>query len=418
MYCEQCGKWNEDGRKNCFSCGSPLRVEKMKAEEEKSPKAGKEKKQASSADLAAMEKELHQLNQKGKPILAFVIACLVLVGIVMVLVDQIPERYGAKRDAEIFETAMLSGQWEQAFSCLYMPDETSPMLTEAVFVDVMNHSGASGFRNLELEEVNSTPEQKVFKAVYDTAEETQKTDYLTMCPTGNKKFLFMKEWKVDPVTVCVDDVTIIVPDDAEMLLNGLSPVGDSVGNSESYTVEYRIPKMFAGSWTVELQAEHRVPYYEDIQVSDDNTAFSFEGVEMEPDQALMDSLIQQFGQDYQAILEASVNQEDFSVVEQYFTNQAIQEGRAQTLYANGCSQAFDPERGTGIIRYELSDMTGTLLPLVKSGYAVAGDVVMEIHTGLSRSYIKDGMELSETKDSTGLLCLHQEDGRWKIQSFS
>lgn len=481
MYCEQCGKWNEDGRKNCFSCGSPLKIgnipeeaeEKVQESADKKTTAGKRttgrtgsgranskrtnsdrtrvnktaadrsavdrsaadrtaanrttakessvkkerRRPASSEDLAAMEKELQQLNQKTLPVAALIMASLVMVIILVVLFDQIPKRYGPKKDAEAYETAILSGQWDAAYEYLYMPGENSKMLTKETFANVMDRSGASGFRDLVVEEVSSTDEQKVFSAVYDTAEGT-KTDYLTMCPTGNKKMLFMKEWKVDPVTVCTTDVTITVPEDTELLVNGMKPETEPVMHREAYTKEYTIPKMFMGIYSIELQAENRDPYYDDIQVSAENRAFSYEGITMEPDQALMDALIQQFGQNYQAILEASVNRADFSTVEQYFTRQAVEEGRAQNLYANACSQAYDPERGTGIIRYQMSDIKGQPVSIVKSGYAVDGDVVMEIRSVMSYSYIKDGMEMSDTQNSAGLLCFHQEDGQWKIQSFS
>lgn len=511
MYCEQCGKHNEDGKQFCYNCGAPLiPVEKKRdnpagngkiqppkrqlAGAEKNPSfyagrsqsspetkegeqesAGrskeerkKESKKTSSVrrergktsadgtgkhseksasvrkesgkpsveseekqaekrrsfavteeELAAMEKELHQLDKGKNPLLALIVALLVFAAVVAVLMIRLPKMYGAKQEAAGFETAMLSGKWEDAYGYLLFEEETSPYLTQSLFGQVMARKGASGFRDLQVEEMGTTDGKKVFSATYETAEGIQ-TDYITLKQTGEKKFLFMDQWKVDPDTVCVSDVTIAVPSEASLSLNGVAVDADPVIKEEEHSAEYTFSRLFKGIWTARLEAENRAPYQTDIEVTADsgNGNISLTGAELYPDQELMDSVLNQFAQDYQAILEASVNREDFSVVEKYFAKEAIQEGRAQNMYANACSQAFNPETGSGIVKYELSDISANFVPIVKSGYAKAGDLVMEIQSIMTYTYIDDGLEKSDTQQSVGLLCYHQEDGQWKIQSFS
>ncbi|MDO4489950.1 MAG: zinc ribbon domain-containing protein [Lachnospiraceae bacterium] len=491
MYCEQCGKHNEDGKKYCYSCGSPLMPENSKkqgtvgagkteksirslagaqktpsfyvkeqdsvtegAAEKKTAKAAgkkaenkkaknaenikmipaegrKEKKDEAAVgtqkktegkqgtDLEAMEKELRQLNKKKSPAAALIVALLVFAATASVLAVRIPKLYGPAAEAAGYETAVLSGKWEDAYSCLNLAQETSEFLSKEMFEKVMKRSGASGFRNLTLEEVGSEEDRKVFAATYDTAEGSH-TDYVTLCATGEKKLLFLKEWKVDPSTVTVSNVTVAVPQEAELKLNGLEPEGEGLLNQEEHTKEYTFERLFAGIWEAELQAENRAVYCQDLEITGDceNQVVSMAAAELYPDQTVMDGILNQFVQDYSAILEASVNRADFSEVEQYFASQAIEEGRAQNLYANACSQAYDPERGSGIIRYELSDITAQFVPILKSGYAREGDIVMEIHSVMSYSYVDNGVEKNNTQASVGLLCYHQEDGQWKIQSFS
>lgn len=456
MYCEQCGKHNEDGKQFCYNCGAPLIPVEEKQEipavrgnahpqmrplagAEKNPSFYAEKKQSkpetadaerqqieenssfsvTEEELEAMEKELHQLDKRKNPMIALIAALLVFAAVVAVLMIRLPKLYGAKQEAAGFETAMLSGKWDEAYTHLFFGDEASPYLTQACFEQVMARKGASGFRELQVEEMGTTDGKKVFSATYETAEGSQ-TDYITMRQTGEKKFLFIDEWKVDPDTVCVSNVTVAVPSEATLSLNGVPAQAEPVIKEEDHSASYTFTKLFAGIWTAQLEAENRAPYQADIEVTADaeDGTISLASAELYPDQALMDSVLNQFAQDYQAILEASVNREDFSVVEKYFAKEAIQEGRAQNMYANACSQAFNPETGSGILRYELSDISANFVPIVRSGYAKAGDLVMEIQSNMTYTYIDDGLEKSDTQQSVGLLCYHQEDGQWKIQSFS
>lgn len=454
MYCEQCGKHNEDGKQFCYNCGSSLiPVERKMAKNagngkkqpqmrplagaEKNPSFYANKKQVSSEttekkvepaqndfsvseeELKAMENELRLLDKKKNPAVLLIAALLIFAAVVAVLMVRLPKLYGAKQEAAGFETAMLSGKWDTAYDHLFFDEETSPYLTKEVFAQVMERKGASGYREMQVEEMGSQDEKKVFSATYETAEGT-KTDYITLTPTGQKKFLFMNEWKVDPDSVCVSNVTIAVPIEADLSMNGIAVESEPVIKEDEHAAEYTIPKLFAGIWTAELQAENRAPYQTDVEVAADteNGTISLASAELYPDQTLMDAILNQFAEDYQAILEASVNREDFSVVEKYFAAEAIQEGRAQNMYANACSQAYDPATGNGILKYELSDISANFVPIVKSGYAKAGDLVMEIQSTMSYTYMDGGLEKSDTQQSVGLLCYHQEGDKWKIQSFS
>lgn len=467
MFCDQCGKRNEDGSKFCVNCGSPLIKEKT-SERRRSEKGSAEKKttekrttdkrttekkttaykrtadttsaqkksksrktaetgktadirksSVSAEELAAMENELKQLNKSKSPLIALIVALLVFAVALAVLFIKLPKLYGAEQEVTGFETAMLSGNWEDAYAYLYMEGEASPFLSKDMFVQVMSRTGASGFRNLVVQEAGTLEDKKVFSVSYETSEGTENTT-VTMCPTGNKKLLFLDEWKVDPATVCISNVKVTIPSEASLRLNGLDPETEPVENAAEQSREYTFAKLFAGIWQAELKAENRADYYTDITVSKDveNGVISLIGAELYPDQALMDSILSQFTQDYQAILEASVNREDFSVVEKYFASDAIQEGRAQNMYANACSQAYNPETGSGIVGYELSDITATFVPIVKSSYAKTGDLVMEIQSTLTYTYIDEGVEKSDTQTSKGLLCYHQENDQWKIQSFN
>ncbi len=493
MYCEQCGKFNENGKKYCYNCGSPLIVipnsrpsaekaeknqravshlagadrnpsyytksreeepDENKGQQQESyddrtkeapetvserrrrtlPESGEEKhrrtaseketgrKPAESEELKRLEKELHQLN-KGKgpkgPKLALAGAILVLIAVLAVLVTQVPKLYGAEQTAANFQAAMLSGSWSEAYEYLYTEGETSDFVTEEMFETVMERSGASGFRNLTLQEVSSSDTQKIYSASYETSEGTA-SDTVIMYKTGEKKLLFLDEWKVDLSTVAASNVSVTIPSEAELILNGLSPEGEGEENAQEQTVTYVFDRLFTGIWEVQLTAENRADYVEDVEITEETAdgIVSLASAELYPDQELMDAILAQFTSDYQAILESSVNRADFSEVEQYFAADAISEGRAQNMYANACSQAYDPETGSGILEYELSDISAEFVSTVKSGYAVAGDLVMKVHSTMTYTYMDEGVEKIETQTSEGLLCYHQENGEWKIQSFS
>ncbi len=501
MYCEQCGKYNEDGKNYCYNCGAPLiAVQKKKsgtvgsgktsapvsslagagknpseytkkekasekirrpeitetAEEirsagkekqpetsetanlqrretgrrtEKKPAAENSRRRSSGKDhavqeeeseeLKALERELHQLTKSRKPAAALAAAIVVFIVLAVALAVQIPKFYGAEHEAEAFETALLSGNWSEAYSYLDLEGETSDFLTEEVFEQVMARTGASGYRSMTVEEVSSTENQKVYSFSYETGE-GQETAAVTMNKTGNKKYLVLNEWKVDLSAAAAANVSIVIPSETQLLLNGLSPESEGISNEEEQTTEYTFEFLFNGIWEAQLTEENRADYSQDIQISEEseNGTVSLAGAELYPDQELMDQILAQFTSDYQAILESSVNREDFSAVEQYFTAEAIEEGRAQNMYANACSQAYDPDTGNGIISYELSDIAATFVSTVRSGYAVAGDLVMEVQSTMNYSYYDEGVEKSETSTSKGLLCYHQENGEWKIQSFS
>ncbi len=425
MFCDHCGKYNEEDHAFCYSCGSPLIPIQEKQQEQEAEiteidqAAEPEREPVSSEALEKMEKELHQLNRSRSPAAALIAALLALAVILAVLLVQILKLYGAEQAAASFETAMLSGKWDTAYEYLYTEEVSSPFLSEEVFTDVHARLGASGYSSLTLEEVSSTGDRKVYSATYETAEGSR-TDYISVRKTGNRKFLVLPEWKVDLSSVTASNVTIAIPSEAALLLGDLSPESEGVINEQEHSAVYTFDQLFTGIWTAELQAENRAAYAADIEVTEEaeNGVISLTDAQLYPDQELMDAILVQFTEDYRAILEASVNREDFSAVQMYFAESAIAEGRAQNMYANACSQAYDPETGSGILSYELSDISAEFVSIIRSGYAVTGDLVMEIHSTMSYSYMDEGMEKSDTQSSVGLLCYHQENGEWKIQSFS
>lgn len=510
MFCDRCGKQNEDGRKTCDYCGSPLIQEtpaRRKAassgrtiagakknpsdyagrrtsasEELQSWQARRQEQQIvsemeSAADLmefeeqeeipvkeeessdkiSELEEELFRLenprrkNQGKKnsskssnkssgekktpvlPVAATIGTVLVFVLLLALILKKLPEYYGAKNEVAGFETAFLSGKWETAYDYLDLKGHEKDLFSKQNFVDVMKRSGATGYREMNVQEIRQVdssypqdvitslqnPEKKVFAVDYQSGTGPQKT-YVILNKAGTKKFLYIDEWKVDPSILYVNNVAVEIPSETTMELNGIPVTAEPEINQEKRTATYRFEKLFSGNWSVTLKEDNRAPYVTELPITmeDEDQTVTLAGVEMYPDQELMDKILRQFTADYQAILAASLNRDDFSVVRDYFAESAVNEGRAENMYKNACMQAFDPEKGSGILKYELSNISANFVSVAKSGYAQPGDMVLEIHSVMNYTYLDGGMEKNDVQNSVGLLCYHQENGQWKLQSFN
>lgn len=98
----------------------------------------------------------------------------------------------------------------------------------------------------------------------------------------DKRFLIFKEYKVRPQDLFVEDVTITVPKEITVKLDGVLldktyEVGSSdelmAGLMNDYEKVYRIDKMYEGTYTLELSGDVWQPYTCEIEVAEYDTIF-------------------------------------------------------------------------------------------------------------------------------------------------
>ena len=407
MYCERCGKKNEDGKKFCQYCGAPL--------------SGRPGRPAGAKKGAAF---------RMKPLYWMIVVEGVLLGLLLVGCYFLGSHlYGPDAAVRSYVEAGLDGDWSRAYGWL----DADSSLSENRYLSAHAGDKAAEYTDLTIREKEGTVDREIRRASVsgETAEDFR--EYEVRCQvngeslhstviavkTGYRKAFLFDEWKIVAVGMYGTDVPVTLPVGSTLLLNGqeadLAAVSSENG---SYYETYRIPELFYGTYQAEIVREGMETCRIVVDYQGEGGEFDFSGITLMPDQETMNTLTEQFSSDYETILGAALTGQDFDTISALFSEEALEEGEVEYLYENLQSTAYDAERGRGLTRIEMGDLSMTFISPGDSYVGEPEDVVMNIDGTVSTYHSYDGMTEEENSDSASwTVAYHLEDGVWKLQNF-
>ena len=416
MFCERCGRENENGKKFCKYCGAPLTAFQSTAFQSSGQPAAAVRKQKSS-------------GFRMKPLYWAILIEGVLLVLLLVGGFLLGKRLcGPENTVKSYARALLDGDWEKAYSCLDL-DESAK--NKSMYLMAKASEQPQEYSNLSVQKEaddmgnilwNQMTGSKSSDA-YETYEvrclvegETEKSE-VTVVRTGKKKFFFFDEWKVVPDSLYGTDVTVTVPEGSEILMNGQTldtavKVSDDNGRSV-----YEIPELYYGTYQVEIGAEGMESYKALVDYQGYGDAFNFYYVWLMPDQETRELLMEQMVSDLTVYLDSSLKGQDFDTIYDLFTREALKQGEMEYEYEYLSQDAYDSAEGYGITGYEISDISICFLDPRDSYQEDSAEIFMELTGRMTTHYAYDGQEEAEEYDRYWNARYSREDGEWKLETL-
>ena len=416
MFCERCGRENENGKKFCKYCGAPLTASQSTAFQSSGQSAAAVRKQKSSGFRM---KPLYWAILIEGVLLVLLLAGGFLLG---------KKLCGPENTVKSYARALLDGDWEKAYSCLDL-DESAK--NKSMYLMAKASEQPQEYSNLSVQKEaddmgnilwNQMTGSKSSDA-YETYEvrclvegETEKSE-VTVVRTGKKKFFFFDEWKVVPDSLYGTDVTVTVPEGSEILMNGQTldtavKVSDDNGRSV-----YEIPELYYGTYQVEIGAEGMESYKALVDYQGYGDAFDFYYVWLMPDEETRELLMEQMVSDLTVYLDSSLKGQDFDTISDLFTREALKQGEMEYGYEYLSQDAYDSAAGYGFTRYEISDISICFQDPRNSYQEDAAEISMELKGRMTAWYAYDGQEEAEEYDRYWYARYSREDGEWKLESL-
>ena len=438
MFCEKCGKKNEDGKRFCQYCGAPL---SSGAEGGYTPLAagrpgdrqtgpGNTGRRTGGGDTRRRKKASGTFQMK--PVHWMVLIEGVLLAALLIGGFMLGKYlYGPEKLVKDYAQAGLEGRWDEAYGYL---DLDSDGLSKAQYLNSRAAREDQDYTDLTVREKSGKVDKEIrqLAASGDSSEdfvnyevrckvegETQKSTVVAV-RTGYRKFFLFDEWKIVPAGLYGENISVTVPAESELLLNGQTPdMKEADAEDGTFYSVYEIPALFYGTYQVEIRQEGMETYRKLVDYQGNSDAFDFYNVYLMPDRETMGALTEQFAADYGALLDSALKGQDFDTVSSYFTETALEDGAAEENYNNLKDSAYSSKKEYGITRCELSNISIEFVSPADSYVSEPGDVILRIHGDMTAYYTYDGeTEEEETGNDTWDIRYHLENGVWKLQELS
>lgn len=231
-----------------------------------------------------MSSEKKQGNNK-KRIIIMLIEVVLIVGFLIASGKMIGAYNDPEKVADRYFDALKDNDFEAAYNLLDMEDMGTFASKEA-YIEQMKED----FRKAKDYNIDKISRNK-FRMDWESNEGYCESE-IRVTLQDEKKFFIFKQYKVRPQNLFVEDVIITVPKEITVKLEGVElDKSYEIDNSDElmsgllndYEKAYKIDKMYAGTYTLELSGDAWQPYTSKIVVSKYETSFYPELPYLSPD---------------------------------------------------------------------------------------------------------------------------------------
>ena len=450
MFCPNCGTHNEDDSLFCGSCGTSLKevnnpVENIPVENtpvenipvENIPVGNNQVENvqmdnSSVGNVVPDNNVMQQMNgvysqqqMAPKPpkkpikinkyvIMTPIFALTFIIAIVaFVLVGK--STYSAETVATDYFEAIANGDWKTAYEMMDISD--SEYISQDLFEKAMVKNLGTEIKDYKVKRVRESGFGAVVDITYrEKGGSTDESISITLNEADKNGFLFFKTWKVSSQEFVAKDFTIYTAKGATLYLDGNKVSEKYIDSQDTYNDVYKIPKLFKGTHTLQIEVGDFKGDAELYEVMGDSYSYTINSVYISEEQQ---KEIMDIGYGYMTdIIDAAVKGKKFDSVENIFTSDVADDAKSRYDDYFACDfYAVDKEEGITVV--ELSDVEGDVESYGVSDGKVYISIRMEydvLNTGLEKSWW-DGT-ISEGKDDYGsattYVRMEYVDGEWLI----
>lgn len=328
--------------------------------------------------------------------------------------------YSPQKTAREYYEAQLAGDWNRMYDCCLFP--------EGQFLSRKNFVNAKSYGTEEQKEIPKIKNYRMRKTgtqekngneIYQvtcTLEGISEVQKLTLeIARGADVLGPFHNWYIVPENLYVKDVEFVIPEGAQLYLNGtrITDQYEKTEEEQEGTVVYRIPYLFLGYHTVQIQEKGKDEYREIVQVKDDSA------IEILPELKLNDAngkkIADMVEDAVQSFCEAGMKKQEFSKVSDYFLEDAAVQKKAKKAFEDFSAKAAD-ETNTGVAKLVVTGVETTVS---------SRDGKMEAEVRISYTAEKVEKKLfffyrtvTESDSRTFRIQVKNSQGEWKIQSWS
>lgn len=423
MYCEKCGKKNDDDSKFCESCGAPLSPVSAPTPTNTVPADTNPVPTATPAFAPTRVRKPIPLMTKLIILLAIVLVAAFGVFYFIASSLSSPERM-----AEKFFKSVCAQDWDTVYGYCDIPEDT--FTTQEMFVKSMK-AGAENLSNLDVlnVDVKEAPSEtmsdklgKNYIISYTVAgSESVQTQRVTLLKQKKKSFLFFDSYKVASDDLIATNYRVSVPAGATLTVDDVAVPDTYLDSTSEDTLRdtYVLNYLFANVHTLKVTAPYAEEYTVDFTAYDDGDT-TVNGLTMSEDTF---QAIGKTAEEYlAAYYNAAIAGEDFSKLSAYLTtdqdqleNMAYRYERIDTVARN--------EDKTGLKAVTFSNFNPrTTDRSISSDLSFTYSMNFEYtYTRVKKNYSDDTLEdytPSSSRNGRVTMQFKYENDKWVVYSSS
>lgn len=388
MYCQECGKQNDDRAIVCQECG--ILLERDFEDLSKEAKLATQK--AAGKAIKATGSAVKTVRKNKKAQIAILCACIVvvLIGSVFAIGNSLtnPERIVKK----YFESYM-DGDYAKAYEYLAMPD--SEFLSKKAYATYMEQTVTgktvsqyeiSESSSTSISSSSNTSSSKELTKRYTvkyllTGESTTNSFSVTLVLQENKKFIFFDDYSVAVDDFIVKNFTVYAPDGLTISVDGIGLKSEKSTDDYGNPLKvYTIPYAYKGTHELAATSDAFEDYTDTFSLSNDGSTI-IRGLEIK--ESVRDEMANTAETLFtswctNAIEEISLSEADFEML----TSVSTPLGELTEVYYS-LQEHFNKEDGTG-----LKSIAFQFFEDVSTSTNVNNDYIYECRLKFTYSYVK------------------------------
>lgn len=372
MYCQNCGKPNNDDSVFCEFCGTKLEKETPSFPENDQPVTPENNISHIPYPMPSEPPQPRKPISKLTVILVIEIIALLAVAYGTYSVGK--KGAGAEQTAMNYFINVANGDWEKAYQKLDV--EASAFINPQMFAEA---NKANMLGSINTYEIDSAPgsqldllqESSLGKSItigYRVKGDTENSYFtVNLNKQADKKYFLFDHWKVSTSNLICKDYAIYAPAGASVTVDGilldqayLAPATEDASYGTAQDL-YVIPQLFFGTHTVAVSMEDREDSVSTVKVAfeyGDNQSFYIEPTPYRAD--VLSQLTQTAGANMQQIYNAAMAGKNFQTLAELFTTDEAYLNDIRTSYEYLLSGLNE---GSSVpTKITFSDISGTTYP--------------------------------------------------------
>lgn len=406
MFCQECGTKNTDDSIFCANCG--VRLERDAVNQNQTQKV--QPQGYPGAGVQSMPKKI----EKWK--LIFGVELVMIVLLLILAYKNAGTYFGAGEVAERYFLANANGDWSRAYQMLELDE--SDFVKEKDYEKMAAKDSLPKITTYTVGEIDALSGKELGTTVdirYRSKGDSMDSTYtVSLNKQPGKKFLLFDDWKVSTDDIIAKDVTVRVPQDAKVILDG-EKLSDSYlskrEDEEEHLDTYVVPQMFAGTHAVTVTMDGMK---EDHGTLNTYNADSYTVYSLNPTEETMDKIIKTAGEDMQKVYEAAMHGDAFSTIADLYVSDKDEMERIEDNYDTFLEAVQRNSRNT-VNTLRISNISASA-----ENYGWSDEMVMEVRLEFDYSVdfsyedFWDGDIKQDSYDSSDSITYEfvYEDGEW------
>lgn len=287
MFCEECGTKNKQGSAFCEKCGH--KFEQQSVQREKKP-----------------------MSKKNKIILGVVIGVVALLTAAYFIISAMfkPEKVALK-----YFKAFTSKDADAIYNTLKLED--SKFVSKKILKEAIGNDDEIELENYSVDEVEKDGQITTVVIKYvEKGETKERTKTIRLAKSSEKQWLIFDKWVVDTSDIIAKDVTVSVPKDSTLKINGIKVPGKYEKDTTGNTVYYKIPKMIKGKYTVNAELKNGIELEGEMKVSGNYSSFYSSSLGLA--ESSKKEVTKDIKESVDTIYQAAIAKKDFSEIKDKF----------------------------------------------------------------------------------------------------
>ncbi|MDD3277781.1 MAG: hypothetical protein PHG16_02700 [Lachnospiraceae bacterium] len=268
--------------------------------------------------------------------------------------------YNPAKSARAYYEAKFQEDWNGVYDCSIFPDKTflsrKNLVNAREYLKQQAKSSDAQIASFSLKKKSASGDQAVYTVSYSIKGDDNAYSPELKLQRGKKVLGMFYNWYVEPEELYVSQVSITVPVDTTLTLDG-TVINEEyqTASKDKTTAVYRIPYLFIGGHTLELKEGGKEAYREVIQVKDNAPLTFIPELKLNDESGRM--ICNRAEKAIDKIYQAAAAQKDFSKVSSYFS--AESQEKARTAYEK-LSKKFATSKRKGITTLSITQIASSV----------------------------------------------------------